>query len=142
MKRRLMIVIAVLTLALSVGISEASDINFIGSAELPINLGGDTAILYNMGWCNGIGIDMVSWKEDLITLRGELLWPYTATTDAPKTIAGAAVMIDVAKALGYTKGTWKLGPIQPKIGPVGGYDFSNQKFVWGGLLQVLRITIP
>ncbi len=104
------------------------------------NVNGDTGLLYEIGLCAGIGTDLLSFKQDLITLRAELLWPKNATADAENVIGGGGVMLDIVKALGYTKAQWKLGPIQPKLGPFTGYDFSNKKFAWGGLLQVIRAS--
>lgn len=103
-----------------------------------LNLSGDTGYLHKVGFCAGIGTDLVSFKQDLITLRAELLWPKNTTSDATHIIGGAGLMLDIVKALGYTKAQWKLGPIQPKLGPFAGEDFSNKVFAWGGILQVIR----
>lgn len=105
-----------------------------------LNINGDTALLNKVGLCAGIGTDLLSIKQDLVTLRAELLWPKNATADAKNLIGGGGAMLDVVKALGYTKAQWKLGPIQPKIGPFVGGDFSNKKIAWGGILQVVRAS--
>jgi len=136
MKRILLTVLMILCLAVPAMADETpSTISWPG-----LNINGDTGLLNKVGLCAGVGTDLLSFKQDLITLRAELLWPKNATADAQNLIGGGGVMIDIVKALGYTKTQWKLGPIQPKIGPFAGWDFSNKKVAWGGLLQVIRAS--
>lgn len=105
-----------------------------------INLSGDTGYLYKIGFCAGIGSDLLSFKNDLVTLRGEVLWPSSSAIDAQTLVGGLGAMLDIMQASGYVKGQWKLGPIQPKMGPFVGYDFQNHRIAWGGLLQIVKVV--
>ena len=129
MKKVLLALVMVLCM---VGIAQAE-------FEIPnLNLSGDTAFLARAGFCAGAGTDVLSYKEDLLTLRGEVLWPVNTDRTGQNIIPSVAIMLDVVKALGYTDFNWKLGPIKPKIGPLVGVSFQDKKVDGGVLLQLIK----
>lgn len=119
--------------------------NAYGAEQPPIvvpnlNASGDAAYLYHLGFAGGIGSDIVSYKDGLVTLRGQALWAVdSAERGKNNMVVGAGLMLDMVKAVTKTQGQWKLGPFKPKVGPFIGYDFGNRRMDWGVVLQMLKV---
>lgn len=106
-----------------------------------INASGDFGYLRNMGWVGGIGTDVVSYKDNLITLRAQALWATSSTVrDMNNVFLGAGLMFDIIQIVAKTKGEWKLiGVLQPRIGSSVGYDIGNRRFDYGVILQAVKV---
>lgn len=129
-----MLISFMLLLACGYGIA-ADDTTFAG-----YNLNGDLAYLNKSGACLGVGADLVNYKDGLVTLRAEALWPKNAERAASNVIGAAAVTVDVVRLVTASGATWSYGIIQPKLGPLAGFNLAAKRWEYGGLLQVIRKT--
>ena len=126
-----------LILALTVSIvgwelnAEAAD----GFSLSGFNLQGDTAYLVVANeFAVGVGIDIASIYEGMITVRAEALTPQSGAL-----VVGAGIMANVPKVINKLGGSWISSTINPSVGVVPVYDFNNKVFDVGIVLAVINI---
>jgi hypothetical protein len=105
--------------------------------SLPINLTGDT--LYRVSADSvdvGLGIDLASYKG-LFTLRAEA----SQSAGGEGQFAGAGIFVNIPTLLNMIPGmNWNASYINPSIGVIPGFDFTNHKYDTGLVLSIIQIT--
>ena len=109
------------------------------------NLSGDIGVLFQAnggaGFAPGVGIDLVDYKQGLMTLRAEAFIQSGGTlADDSRTVMGVAVMTNLIRLIGLVPGTsWLAKSINPSIGGFVGYDFIHGKATFGPMLSIINI---
>ena len=102
MKMVMVAMAIMLTLALSVGISRATEPTPAndGLAFAGLNIKGDTGYLFKAGkLAAGVGTDLATWKNGLITLRAEVLFTDNVASNTKGIFAGFGPMINAPSLL-------------------------------------------
>lgn len=142
--KKIFLVLLLVIMAHGSPLPSCSNLSYAGeqpAITIPnLNASGDVAYLYHLGFAGGVGADIVSYKDGLITLRGQALWAVDSDErEKNNAVIGVGLMLDVIKVVAKTQGQWQIGYIKPKIGPFVGYDFGNKRMDWGVVMQMLRI---
>ena len=109
------------------------------------NLSGDFGVIYGsgakVGVAPGLGLDILTYKEGLVTLRAQAFFASTDVLGAENaTVVGTAVLVNLIKVSGLVPGTsWLAKAINPSIGLFGGYDFNSGRLVGGPMVSIINI---
>ena len=136
--KRMLAILAAVILVSSVFIlpANAEDVAFAG-----LNLQGDTAYLFtHKAFAAGIGTDIISIKDGLVTIRGEILQTKATGIDKSVTVAGGAAMINLPKLANHFGAAWIAKTINPSVGPFAGYDFKSKKLAVGAIVTIIKIA--
>lgn len=105
------------------------------TSGLPFNLSGDTLYRARAGSFDfATGIDLATYKNFLI-LRAELS---QSTTGAP--FAGVGLNLNVPTLMNMIGMNWTATYINPSVGVIPGYDFTNSRFDVGILVSIVQVT--
>ena len=109
------------------------------------NLSGDYGLIYERGlhssMAPGVGLDVVNYKNGLVTLRAEAFFESPTTLGSQSaSIVGGAFMVNLIQLAGLVPGsTWVATAINPSIGVFAGYDFVNGRAAYGPMLSVINV---
>lgn len=109
------------------------------------NLSGDFGLIYesdvNGTLAVGIGLDVLNYKQGLVTLRAQAFLPSGSVLNQENaTILGASVLVNLIQLAGQIPGTtWLAKSINPSIGLFMGYDFVSGKPAIGPMISILNI---
>ncbi len=109
------------------------------------NLSGDFGVIFESGVNSsvalGVGLDIVNYREGLVTLRAQAFFPSQAIlAENDASVVGAALMVNLIKLAGLVPGTsWLATAINPSVGLFGGYDFVSGKLAAGPMISIINI---
>jgi hypothetical protein len=103
---------------------------------IPIQLDGDSLyIVRNNTFAGGIGLDLATY-QGLVSLRGEI-----AQGGEGSPFVGVGAFVNIPKLLNLIPGmSWQAGAINPSIGVVPGFDFTQERFDWAIVLSIISIA--
>jgi hypothetical protein len=104
--------------------------------SLPFQLNGDSLYQIRSGtFAGGVGVDVASWKG-ILTFRGEMA---QGVEGSP--FMGAGIFVNIPTLLNTIAGVnWQAGAINPSVGIVPGYDFTNSRFDAAIVLSIISVT--
>ena len=110
------------------------------------NLSGDVGIIWkgtdgDAAFMPGIGIDLMTYKQGLVTLRGQAFFESEATLgDDNAAVVGISVMVNLIKLVGSIPDTnWLANAINPSLGVFGGYDVVSGKAAYGPMISIINV---
>ncbi len=116
--------------------------NFVFNLD---NLSGDFGLVYESGingtLALGVGLDVLSYKQGLVTLRAQAFLPSGSVLNQENaTILGASVLVNLIQLAGQVPDTtWLAKAINPSIGLFMGYDFVSGKPAVGPMISIINI---
>ena len=89
----------------------------------------------------GVGLDVVTYKEGLATLRAQSFFEsQDFLGDESATVIGMSLMVNLIKLVGLVPETsWIANAINPSLGVFGGYDVVSGKAAYGPMLSIINI---
>ncbi len=106
-----------------------------------INLQGDTAYLVRgKALAVGVGSDVATMYDGLLTVRVEAVAPQQTETNAGVLFVGMGPMINIPKLVTRLGGQWTAGVINPSFGVMPLYDFRSGKVDAGLIVSIIKVT--
>jgi hypothetical protein len=108
----------------------------------PNNLSGDFGLMFAPGakgtFAAGIGLDLISYKQGLLTARAQAFFP--TGDDSAVAVGGVSVMCNLLQLVNYIpSSSWVAKTINPSIGFFGGYDFVNGRPTIGPMISIINV---
>ena len=102
------------------------------------SLAGDIIYSARYGWGGGSGLNLATFKGDIVNLRGEwIIFDESANNEV-----GLGLSIDIVKGLKALKVTWLPEALNPQVGILGAIDLkSRPQGDLCGFLSVINIPL-
>lgn len=105
-----------------------------------LNLQGDTAYLITKkSLAVGVGVDLATIYDGMITLRAEAIVPEKAADAETTTMFGIGPMLNIPKLITRAGGEWTAKIFNPSIGVMPFYDFRTKAYDVGVVVSIIRV---
>ena len=111
---------------------------------LPFNLQGDTGfLLKHQNFGVGIGMDLASVANGMITIRAEAMAIADKTGSQSSQFVGIGPMVNIPNIIQKMGGTWSMKVLNPSIGIMPFYNLSSsgkEALDVGIVLSIVKLT--
>lgn len=110
---------------------------------IPFNLQGDTAfLLKHQNFGAGIGTDLASVYNGMITIRAEALAIVDKASNQSSQFVGIGPMVNIPNIIQKLGGTWSMKVINPSIGIMPFYNLAGGKdsIDVGVVVSIIKLT--